>query len=79
MEKQQIEEVLRIVTDAMIDLETAKSDCKMKIGAAFEAYEFTPDQIKALMQVAKAKIKEGKMEELETATAELFAVIELIN
>lgn len=68
MERKQIEETMRIVTDALIDLETAKQDCKLKIESAFETYDFTPNQEKALLQVAKAKLKEGKLEDLEAAS-----------
>jgi len=79
LKKQQIEETMRIVTDALIDLETAKHDCKLKIESAFETYDFTGNQEKALMQVAKAKLKDGKLEDLEAATVELGDMIEMVK
>lgn len=78
MEKSQIAEVLRMVTDALVDLETAKADCKLKIDSAFETYEFTPLAMKALLQIAKAKVK-GKVEDVEKATAELVDMLEVVK
>lgn len=78
MEKSQIEECLRIVTDALLDLEQAKADYKVKTDSAFETYELSPMAIKAITQIAKAKIKD-KVEDVKRMSDELSAMLELVE
>ena len=74
MEKSKITEVLPQVIGALRELETAKSDCKLKLDAIFETYDFTANQEKAVLKVAKAKIAE-KLDDLEPEVDILAEVI----
>lgn len=78
MEKSQIEECLRIVTSAMLALEDAKEDYKLKVDSALETYELEPVAIKAIMQIAKAKVK-GNVEAVKQLADELSAMCEMVE
>ena len=74
VEKSKVTEVLPQVTSALLKLETAKSDCKLRLSSIFETYEFTANEEKAVMRVAKAQIAE-KLEALEPEIDTLAEVI----
>ena len=74
MEATKVTEVLPQVVAALMDLEQAKADCKLKIDAIFETYDFTGNQEKAVLKVAKAKIAE-KLDDLEPEVDVLAEVI----
>lgn len=78
MTKDQISECLGMLVAAIGDLELAKDDYKLKETAAFETYEFSPLAIKAMRQIAKAKVK-GNLEDVEALTTELADMIEVVR
>jgi len=80
LNKQKVADLIRIITDSMIDLQQAKDDHKARVDSALDAYsdDLTGDQIKAIMAVAKAKVAE-KLEALESSTDELMAMIEMVK
>jgi hypothetical protein len=75
METEAMKECLGIVMAAEHDLAQAKGDYKVLTDAAYEKYELTPEQIKAVKAVAKAKIK-NNIKGLESTTGVL---VEMIN
>jgi len=78
MNETQMKEVLDIVVQAESDLEDAKLAYKDTTDSAFETYELTPDQIKAVKQVAKAMLQ-NKLEALDAKAGELVAMIEVVK
>lgn len=81
MEKAKITEVLPMITGALLELEQAKQDCKIKIDSAFETYDFTGNQEKAMLKVAKAKIA-GKLEDVEMeidVLAEMIGIVQEVT
>jgi len=80
LNKENLADLLRIITDSLLDLQQAKDDHKARVESALDAYgdDLTGDQIKAIMAVAKAKVAE-KLEALESSTDELAAMIEMVK
>lgn len=78
MNETQMKECLDIVIQAERDLDQAKEDYKATTDSAFETYELTPDQIKAVKQVAKAMLK-NKLEDLDAKASELVQMIEVVK
>lgn len=76
--KEQISECLSMLVGAMLELEQAKDDYKLKETAALETYEFSAVASKAIKQIAKAQMK-GKLEEVEKMTSELSAMIAVVQ
>jgi hypothetical protein len=74
----QLKECLDIVVQAEREMEAAKEDYKATTDAAFETYECTPDQIKAIKKVAKALLKD-KVNGIDEETAALMEVIEAVK
>ena len=78
MNETQLKECLDIVVQAERDLDQAKEDYKVTTDGAFETYECTPDQIKAIKKVAKALLKD-KVNSIDEATSALMEVIEAVK
>lgn len=78
MDQTQMKECLNIVVQAERDMDQAKEDYKATTDSAFETYELTPDQIKAVKQVAKAMLK-NKMDDVESKANELLNMIEMVK
>ena len=78
MNDTQLKECLNIVVQAERDLAQAKDDYKVTTDSAFETYECTPDQIKAIKKVAKALLK-NKVNGIDEETSALMEVIEAVK
>ena len=78
MNETQLKECLNIVVQDERDLDQAKEDYKATTDAAFETYECTPDQIKAIKKVAKALLK-NKVNGIDEETSALMEVIEAVK
>lgn len=78
MDETQLKECLNIVVQAERDLYQAKEDYKVTTDAAFDTYECTPDQIKAIKKVAKALLK-NKVNGIDEETSALMEVIEAVK
>ena len=78
MTKEQISECLSMLVGAMLELEQAKDDYKLKETAALETYEFSAMASKAVKQIARAQVK-GKLEDVEAMTSELSAMLSVVQ
>ena len=78
MDQSQIKECLAVVVQAERDLAQAKEDYKATTTSAFETYELTGNQVKAIKAVANAMLKD-KVASIEDAASELLATIELVK
>ena len=78
MDATQLKECLNIVVQAERDLDQAKEDYKATTDAAFDTYECTPDQTKAIKKVAKALLRD-KVDGIDEETAALMEVIEAVK
>ena len=78
MTKEQISECLSMLVGAMLELEQAKADYKLKETAALETYEFSAMASKAVKQIARAQVK-GKLEDVEAMTSELSAMLSVVQ
>ena len=78
MTKEQINECLSMLVGAMLELEQAKDDYKLKETAALETYEFSAMASKAVKQIARAQVK-GKLEDVEAMTNELSAMLTVVQ
>ena len=78
MNETQLKECLNIVVQDERDLDQAKEDYKDTTDSAFDTYECTPDQIKAIKKVAKALLK-NKVNGIDEETSALMEVIEAVK
>ena len=78
MNQDQMKECLNIVVQAERDLQQAKEDYKVTVESAFETYELTGDQEKAVKTVAKAMLA-NKVDAIDEAANTLISVVELVK
>jgi len=74
VEKSKVTEILPIITGSLLALEQAKADCKVMIDSACETYELSPNEMRAIIQVAKKKIA-AKLDDFEAETDVLAEMI----
>jgi hypothetical protein len=70
-----VTECLPIILNAEFELAKAKEDYKTVTDAAFETYECTPNEIKAVKAIAKAQLAE-KVRDIWAAANTLTEMIE---
>ena len=76
MDTKQARKVIDIVVSAELTLDQAKADYKSVTDSAFETFDMTPDQVKAVKAIARAIIKR-KLDEVEGQAAELASMVEI--
>ena len=78
MDATQLKECLDIVVQAERDLAQAKDDYKDVTDSAFDTYECTGNEIKAIKTVAKALLK-NNVDGIDESTSALMEVIEAVK
>ena len=71
-------EAINIIVQAERDLAQAKEDYNATVDSAVETYELTPDEAKAVKQVAKALLA-NKVEDVEGKATVLLEVVDLVK
>ena len=73
-----LERTIQAVIEAEEALAVAKDEYKEAIAAAFEDHDLTGNQIKAIMTVAKAKLK-GDVKTVSDHASEVLSVAETVQ